>query len=68
MVSAAKALEIGLVSRVIPEAEFDAEISSIAKRLASAAPLALRAMKANFLAAERMDFCEQLRSRKPRAC
>ena len=57
---AAKALEIGLVSRVIPEAEFDAEIASIAKRLASAAPLALRAMKANFLAAERMGFADYI--------
>jgi len=57
---AEKALEIGLVSRVIPEAEFDAEIASIAKRLASAAPLALKAMKANFLAAERMGFADYI--------
>jgi len=57
---AAQALAIGLVSHVIPHAEFDAEIRRLAKRLASAAPLALKAMKANFLAAERMGFADYI--------
>jgi 2-(1,2-epoxy-1,2-dihydrophenyl)acetyl-CoA isomerase len=55
---AAEALRIGLVSRVFPDDRFRAEIQAVAERLAAAAPLALRALKANFRAAERMDFAE----------
>lgn len=53
--SATDALEIGLVSRAFPDESFRAEIDTIARRLAAAAPLALRTMKQNFLDAERMD-------------
>jgi 2-(1,2-epoxy-1,2-dihydrophenyl)acetyl-CoA isomerase len=51
-----EALRIGLVSRVFPDERFHTEITAIAERLAHAAPLALRALKANFVDAERMDF------------
>jgi 2-(1,2-epoxy-1,2-dihydrophenyl)acetyl-CoA isomerase len=50
------ALRIGLVSRVFPEDALHDEVRSIATRLAEAAPIALRTMKANFLDAERMTF------------
>jgi 2-(1,2-epoxy-1,2-dihydrophenyl)acetyl-CoA isomerase len=52
---AARALEIGLVSRVFEDADFGAEVETIARRLASASPHALRTMKRNFVDAETMD-------------
>jgi 2-(1,2-epoxy-1,2-dihydrophenyl)acetyl-CoA isomerase len=52
---AEEALAMGFVSRVVPDAEFEAELASLTERLTAAAPLALRAMKANFNAAERLD-------------
>jgi 2-(1,2-epoxy-1,2-dihydrophenyl)acetyl-CoA isomerase len=51
-----EALRIGLVSRVFPDERFRAEVQAIAERLANAAPIALRTLKANFVDAERMDF------------
>ncbi len=50
------ALRIGLVTRVFPDDRFGAEIAAIARRLADAAPIALRTLKANFVDSERMDF------------
>jgi 2-(1,2-epoxy-1,2-dihydrophenyl)acetyl-CoA isomerase len=50
------ALRIGLVSRVVDDDEFAKEVRVLAERLAAAAPIALRTMKANFVQAERMDF------------
>lgn len=51
---AMEAERIGLVSRVFPDDSFRHEVAAIAGRIAGSAPLALRAMKANFLAAETM--------------
>lgn len=56
----AEAERIGLVSRVFDDDVFRAEIDAIAARLAASAPLALRGMKANFLAAERVTFADYL--------
>jgi 2-(1,2-epoxy-1,2-dihydrophenyl)acetyl-CoA isomerase len=53
---AAEALRIGLVSRVFPDASFRAEVDAIVNRISEAAPIALRALKSNFVEAERMDF------------
>ena len=53
---AAEALRIGLVSKVSAAADFEADLAALTARLARAAPLALAAMKANFLAAEKMGF------------
>jgi 2-(1,2-epoxy-1,2-dihydrophenyl)acetyl-CoA isomerase len=53
---AEEALRIGLVSRVFPDERFRAEVQAIVERLAGAAPIALRTLKANFVDAERMDF------------
>jgi enoyl-CoA hydratase len=41
-VDAARALQLGLVNRVVPAAELKAETMALARRLAAAAPLALR--------------------------
>lgn len=51
-----EALRIGLVSKVFAEDAFRSETAALAARLAAAAPLALRGMKANFVAAERLSF------------
>jgi 2-(1,2-epoxy-1,2-dihydrophenyl)acetyl-CoA isomerase len=55
---AAEAARIGLVNRVFPEAVFDDELDAILLRLVDSAPLALRAMKANFVAAETMGLAD----------
>jgi len=51
-----EAAEIGLVQRVWTSDAFEAELAALTARLAAAAPLALTAMKANFVEAERTDF------------
>jgi 2-(1,2-epoxy-1,2-dihydrophenyl)acetyl-CoA isomerase len=53
---AEEARRVGFVSRVWDDAEFRAEVDTLTERLAGAAPLALRGMKANYLAAEKMAF------------
>ena len=55
---AAEAHRIGLVSRVFSDATIQGDVRAIAERLAASAPLALKAMKAHFVAAESMSFRE----------
>ncbi|HEY5070809.1 MAG TPA: enoyl-CoA hydratase-related protein [Caulobacteraceae bacterium] len=55
---AAEALRIGLVSKVFAADEFEAGLGVLIGRLADAAPLALKAMKANFVDAERIGLAE----------
>ena len=55
---AAEALRIGLVSKVSAADAFEADLAALTARLTRAAPLALAAMKANFLAAEKMGFAD----------
>lgn len=43
-IDAARALQLGIVNRVVPAAELDAETMKLAEQLAHAAPLALRGM------------------------
>ena len=57
---AAEAYRIGLVARVAAAGDFEAELSALTARLARAAPLAIRTMKANFLAAEKMGFADYI--------
>jgi 2-(1,2-epoxy-1,2-dihydrophenyl)acetyl-CoA isomerase len=57
---AAEALRIGLVSRVAPAEDFEAEVAALVARLERAAPLALAAMKANFTAAEKVGFADYI--------
>ena len=53
---AEEALRIGLVSRVFEDDSFRDEVDAIVNRLATAAPIGLRTLKANFVDSERMDF------------
>lgn len=55
---AVEALRIGLISRLIEDEAFDAEVSSMAQEIAGKAPLTLRTIKANFIAAETMTLAE----------
>ncbi len=57
---AAEALRIGLVSRVFPDETFRKDVAAIVSRIAEAAPIALRTMKAHFVEAERMDFASYI--------
>jgi enoyl-CoA hydratase/carnithine racemase len=44
-VSAERATDLGLVTRVVPDDAFDAEIAQVAARVASGAPISFRAIK-----------------------
>ncbi len=59
--SAQEAERVGLVSRVFSNETFRDEVAAIVARLAKSAPLALRAMKQNFIAAESMGLREYIR-------
>jgi enoyl-CoA hydratase/carnithine racemase len=48
MVDAARARELGLVNRVVPEAELDAAVAALAGQIASKSPLTLAIGKAAF--------------------
>jgi 2-(1,2-epoxy-1,2-dihydrophenyl)acetyl-CoA isomerase len=63
---AAEALRINLVNRVFEEATFDAELATLVGRIASAAPLALRGMKQNFIAAEKADLATYIQMESER--
>jgi 2-(1,2-epoxy-1,2-dihydrophenyl)acetyl-CoA isomerase len=53
--SARQAYELGLVNRLVPADELAAAVTAVTDRLAAASPAALKGMKANFLAAERLS-------------
>jgi 2-(1,2-epoxy-1,2-dihydrophenyl)acetyl-CoA isomerase len=57
----AEAHRIGLVTRLLGEQTYEAELAAIVDRLASSAPLALTALKGNFVAAEKLSFAEYIR-------
>jgi 2-(1,2-epoxy-1,2-dihydrophenyl)acetyl-CoA isomerase len=57
---AGRALQAGLINGVFQRETLLEQVVERATRMASAAPLALRAMKANFLDAERMSFADYL--------
>jgi 2-(1,2-epoxy-1,2-dihydrophenyl)acetyl-CoA isomerase len=50
-----EALQMGLVTRVFADDDFEREVDALSARMNAAAPLALRAMKSNFVDAERAD-------------
>ena len=56
--SAEEALAAGLVSRVWDDGSFRAQVDELVGGLAAAAPMALRGLKANYLAAEKVAFGE----------
>jgi 2-(1,2-epoxy-1,2-dihydrophenyl)acetyl-CoA isomerase len=53
--TADEAFSMGLVAHVFAESEFEGALAQMTARLDAAAPLALKAIKANFLDAERLD-------------
>lgn len=53
-IAAREALAMGLVSRVVADAELETETLTFAQKLAQSAPIALRHIKHNLLSAERM--------------
>jgi 2-(1,2-epoxy-1,2-dihydrophenyl)acetyl-CoA isomerase len=57
---AEEALRIGLVSRVFDDTSFHDEVGALVAQLAASAPLALRGMKANFVAAERTTLADYI--------
>ena len=57
----AEAERVGFISKRFPDATFRDEVAAIVSRLAKSAPLALRAMKQNFLAAENISLREYIR-------
>ncbi len=59
--SAAEAERIGFVSKAFPDETFRTEVAAVVTRLAKSAPLAMRAMKQNFLAAEDISLREYIR-------
>src|SRR5690606_18749621 len=44
-IPAERALELGIVSRVVPDDQFDDEVNRVARRLASGAPMPIKAIK-----------------------
>ncbi|MBI2764369.1 MAG: enoyl-CoA hydratase/isomerase family protein [Chloroflexi bacterium] len=54
--TADEAARIGLVARVWDDAVFSDEVAAMVARFAGASPVALRTLKAHYVAAERMDF------------
>jgi 2-(1,2-epoxy-1,2-dihydrophenyl)acetyl-CoA isomerase len=56
--SAEEALRIGMVARVFPQETFRQDVDSIIARFEASAPLALRGLKQNFVAAESMGYAE----------
>lgn len=57
-ISAAQALEMGLITRVVPDADFEAEVHKVIAAVAAKSPIGLRLGKAAFAAAERMPLDE----------
>lgn len=55
-----EAERIGLVSRAIDDASFAEEVETIVQQLGSAAPLAIKGMKQNFLAGEHLGLGEYI--------
>jgi enoyl-CoA hydratase/carnithine racemase len=55
LIDAARAREIGLVNRVVPEAELDAAVSALAGQIAASSPLTVAIGKAAFYRQAEME-------------
>jgi 2-(1,2-epoxy-1,2-dihydrophenyl)acetyl-CoA isomerase len=53
--SAQDAYSIGMLTRIAPDVDFESLLNQMVDQLACSAPLALKAIKANFLDAEHLD-------------
>jgi enoyl-CoA hydratase/carnithine racemase len=56
--SAGRAREVGLVNRVVPDADLHTEVQALAERIAANAPLSVRAAKKTAYLSARMGFTE----------
>jgi 2-(1,2-epoxy-1,2-dihydrophenyl)acetyl-CoA isomerase len=63
---AAEAKRIGLVINVFDDDQFAAEVERVVERLGAAAPLAIRGMKANFLAGESLSLGDYITTESQR--
>lgn len=59
--TAAQALEMGMVTRVVADADFDAEMAAVLAALAAKSPIGLRLGKQAFSAVEQMPLAEAVR-------
>jgi 2-(1,2-epoxy-1,2-dihydrophenyl)acetyl-CoA isomerase len=57
----AAARDLGLVTRLFGEDTYEAELAAVVDRLTGSAPLALTALKGNFVQAEKVGFAEYIR-------
>lgn len=57
----AEAYRLGLVTRLFGEDTYEAELAAVVDRLAGSAPLALTALKGNFVQAEKVSFADYIR-------
>jgi len=53
MIDAQTALRMGLVNRVVPAAQLEAEVRALAQKIAQGPPIAIRAIKQTLFAGER---------------
>lgn len=60
-ISAAQALDMGMVTRVVPDADFDAEVDKVLAALAARSPIGMKIGKQAFAAAEAMPLEAALR-------
>ena len=64
-ISAAEALAMGLVTKVVPDDQLEAETMAVAQRFAEGPPLAYAGIKRNFAAAETMGLEETMALEAP---
>jgi len=60
-ITAAQALEMGMVTRVVPDAAFDAEVAAVLVALTAKSPIGLKLGKQAFAAIEQMPLAEAVR-------
>src|SRR5438067_6883324 len=53
MIDAKTALQLGIVNRLVPGAQLEAEVRSLAQKIAQGPPLAIRAVKRNLFSSEK---------------
>jgi 2-(1,2-epoxy-1,2-dihydrophenyl)acetyl-CoA isomerase len=60
MIDANTALRIGIVNRVVPAAQLEAEVKSLAEKIAQGPPIAIRAVKKTIFGSEKKKLMEAL--------
>jgi 2-(1,2-epoxy-1,2-dihydrophenyl)acetyl-CoA isomerase len=60
MIDAATALRLGIVNRVVPAAQLEAEVKSLAQKIAQGPPVAIRAVKRALFASEKVELAKAL--------